>query len=74
MNYVSLCALLVMAAVLNTAHADSYDENLSREFLRLSAVSYCSPDQIYNWSCKHCKELDFYDVYNLTVGHTPDGI
>ena len=51
-----------------------FNEDVAKEVLNLSAVSYCDSDTILNWSCKPCASLPGCTLFNLVVGLTPDGI
>ena len=51
-----------------------YREDLAEEFLLLSTMTYCNEASILNWTCKPCRLLDEYSLFNLTTGLTPDGI
>lgn len=52
-----------------------YREDLAKEFMLLSSVSYCDDEEsIKNWTCKPCRHLEDYTLFEMTVGFTPDRI
>ncbi len=67
-------AVLVACKCVVGRSLNGYDESLAHEMLGASALSYCPSDVILNWSCKPCIKLPQYELFNLSIGLTPDGI
>lgn len=60
--------ILPLFALINYALGFVYDESIAMRNIHIAAATYCSANEIENWSCKHC--IPGIDVIDTIIGDT----